>query len=69
MTDQRNGAARLRVTVWGENVHEHRDESVRRIYPDGMHETIAAALRARLNPTVVVRTAALDQPCPSRSGN
>jgi trehalose utilization protein len=52
----------LRVTVWGENVHEHRDESVRAIYPEGMHTTIAEALRERLGDAVAVRTATLDQP-------
>src|SRR3954468_23655712 len=52
----------LRITVWGENVHEHRDESVRAIYPDGMHTTIAEALRERLGDAVTVRTATLDQP-------
>ena len=41
------GVEAMRVTVWGENVHEQRDESVRAIYPDGMHATIAAALRER----------------------
>ena len=45
----------IRVTVWGENVHEGRDESVRKIYPDTMHETIAAALRAKLGADVAVR--------------
>jgi len=34
----------VRVTVWGENVHEGRDESVRAIYPEGMHATIASGL-------------------------
>ncbi|OYN91965.1 ThuA domain-containing protein [Parenemella sanctibonifatiensis] len=53
--------SQLRVTVWGENVHEHRDPSVREIYPDGMHETIAAALRDRVG-EAEVRTATLDQP-------
>ena len=51
----------VRVTVWGENVHEHTDESVRRLYPDGMHTTIARALDARLGPRVRVRTATLDE--------
>jgi predicted dehydrogenase len=37
----------IRVTVWGENVHENRESQVRAIYPAGMHETIAAALGAR----------------------
>jgi trehalose utilization protein len=52
----------LRITVWGENVHEHRDASAREIYPDGMHATIAAGLQARLGDAVRVRTATLDQP-------
>ena len=34
----------VRVTVWGENVHERRDQSVRAIYPEGMHATIASGL-------------------------
>jgi trehalose utilization protein len=52
----------LRVTVWGENVHEHRDALVRELYPDGMHETIAAAVRERVGVDAKVRTATLDQP-------
>ncbi|MCR8723975.1 ThuA domain-containing protein [Frigidibacter sp. ROC022] len=34
----------IRVTVWGENVHEQKSEVVAGIYPDGMHGCIAAAL-------------------------
>ncbi|MDQ7260994.1 ThuA domain-containing protein [Paracoccus sp. PS-1] len=34
----------IRVTVWGENVHEQKNKTVAGIYPDGMHNTIAAAL-------------------------
>src|SRR3954466_9067934 len=52
----------VRITVWGENVHERRDESVRAIYPDGMHATIAAGLASLLGNGVSVRTATLDQP-------
>ena len=52
----------LRITVWGENVHEGRDESVRAIYPDGMHTAIAAGLSEKLGDGVRVRTATLDQP-------
>jgi trehalose utilization protein len=52
----------LRITVWGENVHEGRDESVRAIYPDGMHAAIAAGLESKLGDGVEVRTATLDQP-------
>ena len=34
----------LRVTVWGENVHEQTNEVVARIYPTGMHQCIADGL-------------------------
>jgi trehalose utilization protein len=52
----------LRITVWGENVHEGRDPSVRAIYPDGMHAAIAAGLEEQLGDAVRVLTATLDQP-------
>ena len=51
----------LRVTVWGENRHEQTDDSVRAIYPDGMHEAIAAGLRGS-DPGLLVRTVTLDDP-------
>ena len=35
---------RIRVMVWGENVHEQTSETVREIYPQGMHRTIADGL-------------------------
>jgi trehalose utilization protein len=50
----------LRVTVWNENVHENRDESVQRVYPEGIHEVVADGIRAHLG--AQVRTATLDQP-------
>jgi trehalose utilization protein len=52
----------VRVTVWGENVHERTEEHVRAIYPDGMHATIAAGLEAVLGEGVRVRTATLQEP-------
>src|SRR5881227_364961 len=52
----------IRVTVWGENIHDRTDERVRAIYPQGMHETIAGALREALGGGASVRTATLDQP-------
>lgn len=51
----------LNVLIWNENIHETRDENVIRIYPDGMHHTIATAL-TRLLPGVDVRTATLAEP-------
>ena len=52
----------VRVTVWGENVHERQEEAVGAIYPDGMHGAIAAGLTELLGDEVSVRTATLDQP-------
>ncbi len=51
---------KLRVTVWGENVHDKKNETVAQIYPKGMHECIAEGLRE--DASLVVRTATLDQP-------
>ncbi len=53
---------RLRVTVWNEHVHERRDRSVARIYPEGMHGAIADGIRRELGDSVEVRCATLDEP-------
>jgi len=53
-------ADKIRVTVWNENVHERKDEKVRKIYPDGIHGAIAKALKA--DGSMAVRTATLEQP-------
>ena len=50
----------LRVTVWGENVHETSHQVVRDNYPDGMHACIAEGLRE--DPSFEVRTATLQDP-------
>ncbi len=50
----------IRVTVWHEFRHEKTNAAVRAIYPDGMHNAIAAGLRAAGGMTV--RTATLDEP-------
>jgi trehalose utilization protein len=52
----------LRVTVWGENVHERTEEEVRALYPDGMHEAIATGIAELLGDRVQVHTATLEQP-------
>jgi trehalose utilization protein len=62
LADVDNQAALPRVTVWGENLHEQRDPAVHAIYPDGMHATIADAIRDHLGPLAQVRTATFDQP-------
>ncbi len=52
----------IRVTVWGENLHDQKDAKVQAIYPQGMHSTIAEGIREYGGDGVVVRTATLDQP-------
>jgi trehalose utilization protein len=49
-----------RVTVWNEFEHEKENEAVRRIYPDGIHATIARGLSAY--PGLTIATATMDQP-------
>ncbi|PWC55948.1 ThuA domain-containing protein [Azospirillum sp. TSO22-1] len=49
-----------RVLVWNEFIHERRDEAVARLYPQGIHGTLAAALRA--HGLDRVETATLDDP-------
>jgi trehalose utilization protein len=57
-----NANGPVRVTVWGENVHEQREEDVRARYPQGMHGAIAEGITALLGDRVTVRTATLNQP-------
>jgi len=50
----------IRVTVWNEYRHEKMSEEIAQIYPQGMHEAIAASLRRQ--PDMQVVTATLDEP-------
>lgn len=50
----------IRVTIWNEYRHEHTDEAVRAIYPEGIHAAIAQFLGKEADYTV--RTATLDMP-------
>lgn len=52
-------SAALRVTVWNEFRHERSNPAVAAVYPDGIHEALAAPLRAAGH---AVRTATLDEP-------
>jgi trehalose utilization protein len=54
-------ARSLRVTVWNENLHEQHQESVKKVYPKGMHAPIAAGIERELA-DVDVRIATLDEP-------
>jgi trehalose utilization protein len=48
-----------RVTVWNEFRHERKDAAVQKVYPDGIHATIAAGLHEH---GITARTATLDEP-------
>ena len=50
----------IRVTIWNEFIHEQSVPEVRRIYPEGIHGAIAAALGNY--PYIQVRTATLRDP-------
>ncbi|MDR7275541.1 ThuA domain-containing protein [Catenuloplanes atrovinosus] len=52
----------IRVTVWGENVHEQHEPEVAARYPDGMHGAIAQGITEKLGDRVAVRTATLQEP-------
>ena len=52
----------VRVTVWNEFVHERQHDSVRAIYPNGIHAAVAEGLHASLGDQISVRTATLDEP-------
>ncbi|MCG3197459.1 MAG: hypothetical protein GHCLOJNM_01945 [bacterium] len=51
---------RIRVTVWNEFRHEKSNEKVRKLYPKGIHHTLAAHLKKQAGFTV--KTATLDEP-------
>lgn len=51
---------KIRVTVWNEFRQEKTDEPVKKVYPDGIHTTIAGFLKE--NEDLIVRTATLDEP-------
>ena len=52
----------LRVTVWNEHVHDRREATVRKLYPDGMHTPIVEGIRRELGEEVSLRVATLEEP-------
>ncbi|MCC6579139.1 MAG: ThuA domain-containing protein [Phycisphaeraceae bacterium] len=50
----------LRVLIWNEYRHEKRNETVRAIYPQGIHGAIAEGFAGATD--VIVKTATLDEP-------
>jgi trehalose utilization protein len=51
----------LRVTVWNENLHEQQHESVKKIYPKGMHAPIVEGIERELE-DANVRVATFGEP-------
>src|ERR1700737_250467 len=56
------GTSPLRITVWGENLHEQTNATVQAHYPRGMHTTIAEGIQEHLGERAQVRTATFEQP-------
>lgn len=52
--------AKIRVTVWGENVHEQTHKEVQKVYPKGMHTCIADGLNEASD--IKARTVTLQDP-------
>ena len=50
----------MKVLIWNEFIHERTDDSVKKIYPDGIHSAIAEFLSKE--PDIEVKTATLDDP-------
>jgi trehalose utilization protein len=50
----------IRAVVWGENVHEHKNQIVAGVYPQGMHQAIADGLNQ--DPAIQATTATLQEP-------
>ena len=50
----------IRVTVWGENVHEQKNKTVAGIYPEGMHGQIASLIAE--DSALVTSTVTLQDP-------
>lgn len=54
-------ATPLRVTIWNEFRHEKTNDTVKSIYPDGMHAVMKSAIEEHLGSAVKIITATLDQ--------
>ncbi|MFO7938025.1 MAG: ThuA domain-containing protein [Kiritimatiellia bacterium] len=49
----------IKVTIWNEFIHEQEEESVKKLYPEGIHGYLAEKLAA---PDLEIRTATLAEP-------
>ena len=59
-TEDEVSESQVRVTVWNEYRHEKKDETVRAVYPNGIHATIASGLDKQGG--IAASTATLDEP-------
>ena len=50
----------INVTIYNEFIHEQKNETVRKVYPDGIHTAIANLLGSQQD--FVIRTATLEEP-------
>lgn len=48
----------IRVTVWNEYLHEREDDEIAKVYPEGIHKTIADGIQSD---DFEIRTATMDQ--------
>jgi trehalose utilization protein len=55
-------ASKIRVTIWNEYIHERENAAVKKIYPEGIHQVVAATLSNHLGDSVEIRAATIDQP-------
>jgi len=51
----------IRVTIWNEFIHERSNETVKGIYPNGIHAVLQSAIEEYLGDSVSVHCATLDQ--------
>lgn len=52
----------IKTLVWNEFLHEREKPDVAKIYPNGIHQTIADSIKNSLGDSVDVSTATLDEP-------
>ncbi|MBW8884295.1 MAG: ThuA domain-containing protein, partial [Planctomycetia bacterium] len=51
----------LRITIWNEYIHEREDDSVRALYPNGIHAVLDDAFTRLLGESVQIRIATFEQ--------
>ena len=51
-----------RITIFNEFIHERTNESVRKLYPQGLHTVVAAGIKQHLGSDTSIRFATLDEP-------